>query len=51
MKNNFMALTLHFAIIILSMIFLIIFVVAGPKFGKYTTHIISRLFIVMTIID
>lgn len=50
MKNNFMALILHFAIVILSIIFLIIFVVAGPKLGKYTTHIISRLFIVMSII-
>lgn len=50
MKNNFMALILHFVIVILSIIFLIIFVVTGPKIGKYTTHIISRLFIVMSII-
>ena len=50
MKNNFIALIFHFVIVILSTIFLIIFVVTGPKIGQYTTHIISRLFIVIAII-
>ena len=51
MKNNFMALILHFAIVILSIIFLIIFVVAGPKLGKYTTHIISTSYFAGTLLD
>lgn len=44
MRNNFKALIVHFIIIILSSIFLVIFVATGPKIGQYTTNIISRLF-------
>ena len=44
MKNNLKALGIHLMIVILSTIFLIIFVVTGPAVGQYTTHIISRLF-------
>ena len=47
MRNNFKALVLHFIIIIISFIFLVIYVATGPKIGEYTTNIISRLFIVM----
>lgn len=46
MKNNLKALGLHLALVILSIIFTIIFVVASPILGKYVTHIISRIFIV-----
>ena len=42
MKNNFKALLLHFIIVMLSFIFLVIFVATAPKTGKYTTHIIGR---------
>ncbi|MDR7871238.1 MAG: hypothetical protein RIN55_10280 [Tissierellaceae bacterium] len=45
MKNNFKALILHLIIVILSFIFLIIFVATGPKIGKFTTNFISRIFI------
>lgn len=45
MRNNFKALGLHLAITVLAFVFLVIFVSTGPKIGKYTTHIISRLFI------
>lgn len=45
MKNNFKALLMHFIIVALSFIFLVIFVATGPKTGKYTTNIISRVFI------
>ena len=45
MKNNFKALLLHLIIVAISVIFVILFVVTGPKFGQYTTHIISKLFI------
>lgn len=47
MRNNFKALLLHFIIIIISFIFLVIYVATGPKIGEYTTNIIIRLFIVM----
>lgn len=49
-KSNFKALLLHFAIVVLSIIFFIILVVSGPTIGKYVTHIISRLFIVFIIV-
>ncbi len=45
MRNNFKALILHFVIEILSFIFLIIFVATGPKIAKYTSNIMSRLFL------
>lgn len=45
MNNNFKALVLHFVIIIVSFVFLVIYVATGPKIGQYTTNIISRLFI------
>lgn len=45
MKNNFKALVLHLIIIIVSFVFLVIYVSTGPKIGQYTTNIISRLFI------
>lgn len=47
MKNNLKALSLHLIIMVLSIIFLIIFVATGPKIGQYTTHIISRICISM----
>ena len=48
MKNNLKALILHLIIVILSIIFLIIFVATGPKIGQYATNVISRLFIGIT---
>ncbi|SCG82429.1 hypothetical protein DW1_0821 [Proteiniborus sp. DW1] len=50
MKNNLKALLLHFAIVVLSIIFFIILAVSGPTIGKYATHIISRLFIVFILV-
>ena len=49
MKNNFKALIIHWINIILSTIFLIIFVITGPIIGHFTTNIIFRLFISMAI--
>lgn len=43
MKNNFKALGLHLVMVILSTVFLIIFVITGPTIGQYMIHIISRL--------
>ncbi|AUS95290.1 hypothetical protein CDQ84_09045 [Clostridium thermosuccinogenes] len=45
MKNNFKALLLHLIIVILSFIFLIIFVATGPVIAKYASNIISRIII------
>lgn len=45
MKNNCKALILHLVIVIVSLIFLILFIATGPKIGQYTANTISRFFI------
>ena len=45
MKNNIRALLLHFIIVIISFILLAIFVDTGPKLGKYTTNIVTRVLV------
>ncbi|NLK43216.1 MAG: hypothetical protein GX300_02350 [Tissierellia bacterium] len=45
MKNNIRALLLHFIIVIISFILLAIFVATGPKLGKYTTNIVTRVLV------
>ncbi|WP_313756694.1 hypothetical protein [Tissierella sp.] len=47
MINNIKALLLHLAIVIVSSILLIIFVATGPTLGKYTTNILSRIFLII----
>lgn len=50
MKNNIKALGFHLLIVVLSMIFVIVFVVTGPTLGRYMTHIISRILITIAFI-
>ena len=50
MKNNLKALGLHLIIVVLSIMFLIVFVATGPLIGRYSTNIVSRLFISITFI-
>lgn len=50
MKNNLKALFLHLIIVILSFIFLVIFVATGPILDKYITNTISRVFIGVALI-
>jgi hypothetical protein len=50
MKNNIKALILHLITVVISFILLVIFVATAPKFGKYTTNILSRLFLTVSLI-
>ena len=50
MRNNIRALVLHLIIVIVSFVLMIIFVVTGPLFGKYTTNIVCRLFLTILLI-
>ena len=51
LKNNFIAFVLHLLLMIISIIFLIVFVSTGPKLGKYTTSIIGRIIIIILFIS
>ncbi|AFS78466.1 hypothetical protein Curi_c14560 [Gottschalkia acidurici 9a] len=42
MKSNIKSLLMHLAIVAITLIFLIGFVISGPKFGMYTTNMLCR---------